>query len=84
MPVSTQEFAAIPSTTKGRAKIEEVNQVYLAILTNFRARSQGPLSVQEMTDMGLKITGTTGVAKLNCLKFLGIIEIHKNGSVALL
>jgi len=86
MPVTPEEFAAIPSTTKGRAKLEEVNQVYFSLLTNFRSRprSQGPFSIPEMTEMGLKITGTTGTARLHCLKYLGILDINKAGAVTLL
>ena len=86
MPVTPEEFAAIPSTTKGRAKLEEVNQVYVSLLTNFRSRprSQGPFSIPEMTEMGLKITGTTGTARLHCLKYLGILDINKAGAVTLL
>jgi len=82
--VSAEEFANIPSTTKGRAKLEEINQIYRGLLESYRNRPQSSYSVQEMTDMGLKVAGATGASKLLCLKYLGIIEIQKNGSVALL
>lgn len=84
--MSAEEFANIPTTTKGRAKLEEVNQTYRGLLESYHhhPRSQAVYSVQEMTDMGLKVAGATGAAKLQCLKYLGIVDIQKNGSVMLL
>ena len=42
-------------------------------------RERAPVSIVHLTDMGLKVTGVTGEAKLNVLRALKIITITKQG-----
>ncbi len=57
-------------------------QVYEAICGYFAAgkkKALPPLTVQELTTMGHRITGQTGEAKLKVLRALKIINVGKDG-----
>eukprot|EP00041_Stephanoeca_diplocostata_P018006 m.373578 g.373578 ORF g.373578 m.373578 type:complete len:286 (+) comp20887_c0_seq3:207-1064(+) len=88
MPVSEEEFNSVSSLVRGRCKLSNVNAVYQAIHDSFRSskgkKGTKPLTIKDMTDMGLKITGQSGEAKLKVLRQLKLITIsNTDKSVAL-
>ncbi|XP_033099545.1 spindle and kinetochore-associated protein 2-like [Anneissia japonica] len=55
-------------------------QVYRTLYDHFQSESSS-LSVPDMTKMAMRITGTTGTAKLKVLRSLKLVNIAKDGSV---
>jgi hypothetical protein len=83
--ISAAQFKGVSTLVRGRAKIEAVNQVYAVIVAHFEAippRERKPITVKELSQLGAKVTGQTGVACLNTLRSLKIIELNK-GTIAL-
>ncbi|EGD81895.1 hypothetical protein PTSG_02581 [Salpingoeca rosetta] len=87
-PVTEEEFMSVSDLVRGRSKLTDVNKVYQALFEHFtkqkgkKSRFQpetAPLTVKEMSSMGLKITGKTGEAKLQVLKALRIISMSNKG-----
>ncbi|XP_072043244.1 SKA complex subunit 2-like [Amphiura filiformis] len=59
--------------------------VYRVLFRHFKEEgNKDMLSVQEMSKMGMRITGNTGEAKLKVLRALKLLQISKTGSVKLL
>nr|XP_054749056.1 spindle and kinetochore-associated protein 2-like [Lytechinus pictus] len=84
VPVTEEEFTSVSDLIRGRAKLEDVNRVYSRLYDHFKTeRNTAPLSVPEMSKMGMKITGATGEAKLKTLRSLKIINITRTGAVKL-
>eukprot|EP00039_Didymoeca_costata_P020848 m.342622 g.342622 ORF g.342622 m.342622 type:complete len:292 (-) comp21647_c0_seq1:193-1068(-) len=88
IPVSVEEFESVSTLVRGRAKLEEVNQVYERLHTFFRQQrkndSSDSISLKEMSALGLKISGATGEAKLKVLRQLKLVNIsNRDKSVSL-
>ncbi|ELU13841.1 hypothetical protein CAPTEDRAFT_21245 [Capitella teleta] len=83
--ISETEFENVSSLVRGRVKRSEVNFTYRILWSHFKEKGNTkPLSRQDMHQMGLRVTGQTGLAKLNVLKQLKILKIARNGNVELL
>eukprot|EP00037_Helgoeca_nana_P005279 m.50449 g.50449 ORF g.50449 m.50449 type:complete len:255 (+) comp16316_c0_seq1:24-788(+) len=85
-PLSRDEFESVSTLVRGRCKVDEVNTVYEVIHKAFRKQknSNRPLTIKDMTAMGLKITGQSGEGKLRTLRQLKIITIsNRDKSVVL-
>eukprot|EP00056_Hartaetosiga_gracilis_P007031 m.103347 g.103347 ORF g.103347 m.103347 type:complete len:272 (-) comp12613_c3_seq4:2631-3446(-) len=87
-PITTKEFNSVSQLVRGRAKIDAVNKVYETLHAHFvQAHRRGkfqnvlPLTVKDMTDMGLKITGQTGEAKLKVLRSLQRLTMSRKGVI---
>eukprot|EP00055_Hartaetosiga_balthica_P009085 m.35395 g.35395 ORF g.35395 m.35395 type:complete len:268 (-) comp6600_c0_seq1:365-1168(-) len=85
-PVTMKEFENVSDLVKGRAKLDDINKVYQILYDHFvqahkRSKFQTvlPLSVKDMTEMGLKITGQTGEARIKVLRSLKRLTISKKG-----
>eukprot|EP00743_Colponemidia_sp_Colp-15_P009246 GILK01010099.1.p1 GENE.GILK01010099.1~~GILK01010099.1.p1 ORF type:complete len:270 (-),score=38.28 GILK01010099.1:97-864(-) len=79
-PISDQEFEQVPLLIKGRVKLVEINRLYESIWKHFKANKiSKPLTIIDLTNMGNKVTGQTGEAKLNSLRHLKRITINKIG-----
>ncbi|XP_033626979.1 spindle and kinetochore-associated protein 2-like [Asterias rubens] len=83
--ISEDEFESVSPLVKGRVKLTDVNTVYRSLFEHFKTqRNKEPLTIQEMTKKGLRITGATGEAKLKVMRALKIVHIAKSGAVKLL
>ncbi|XP_020897927.2 spindle and kinetochore-associated protein 2 [Exaiptasia diaphana] len=82
IPVTKCEFDSVSALVKGRVQLEAVNKVHEVIFNHFKAnKKSSPLTISDMAEMGLKITGATGQAKLKVLRSLKIIQITNKGAV---
>jgi len=83
--ITKEEFLSVSSLVRGRSTLEAVNQVYEAMFKYYKSRREKGihkmdyLSLQQITNLGCKITGQTGEAKLSVLRNLGAIEVNKQG-----
>ncbi|XP_071946350.1 SKA complex subunit 2-like [Antedon mediterranea] len=82
VPLSQEEFDSVSTLIRGRAKLEDVNRVYGVLHEHFKDNSLA-LSVPDMSKMGMRVTGTTGTAKLKVLRSLKLLNIAKDGSVTI-
>eukprot|EP00043_Microstomoeca_roanoka_P002994 m.41862 g.41862 ORF g.41862 m.41862 type:complete len:277 (+) comp11865_c0_seq2:126-956(+) len=86
-PVTEEEFLSVSELVRGRSKLEDINKVYEVLYEHFnkqqkkqsRFQDTEPLSIKDMSAMGLKITGKTGEAKLAVLKTLKLINMSNKG-----
>eukprot|EP00042_Codosiga_hollandica_P022358 m.81988 g.81988 ORF g.81988 m.81988 type:complete len:86 (-) comp50763_c0_seq2:109-366(-) len=84
MPVTESEFEGVSELIRGRVKLTEVNHTYEIVFAQFSGKRQStPLTIANMSELGLRITGATGEAKLKVLRALKIISISKTGDVLL-
>ena len=80
VPVTEEEFGEISDLVRGRLRVDDVNVVYAKVYNVFQDNpSRSPLTPQALTKMGLKVTGTSGKAKLNVLRILGLITMSSSG-----
>ncbi|KAJ8023945.1 Spindle and kinetochore-associated protein 2 [Holothuria leucospilota] len=95
VPVHESEFQSVSEFVRGRSTLSDVNRVRLNIFSLFQQTyrklydhfqeepQSAPLTVKEMTSMGMRVTGATGQAKLKVLRALKIITISNKGDVKL-
>ncbi|XP_032239472.2 spindle and kinetochore-associated protein 2 [Nematostella vectensis] len=82
IPVTEAEFNSVSELIRGRVKLDAVNKVHETLFEHFKKnKKSSPLMPQDMFRMGLKVTGTTGEAKLKVLRALKIISISNKGAV---
>ncbi|XP_031551668.1 spindle and kinetochore-associated protein 2-like [Actinia tenebrosa] len=82
LAITEDEFHNVSTLVKGRVKLDAVNKVHEALFNYFKTnKKSSPLTVSDMMEMGLKITGATGQAKLKVLRSLKIIQITNKGAV---
>ncbi|CAM9162489.1 unnamed protein product [Ascophyllum nodosum] len=91
--ISEQDFLAVPSTTRGRARLQDVRKgVYAKVLEDFEEKSSRDrignarhgfkpkaISKKELGAAGLKVFGLTGDCTLNTLRAMGLITVTKTG-----
>ncbi|KAG9288175.1 hypothetical protein G9A89_020481 [Geosiphon pyriformis] len=80
VPVTREEFESVSELVRTKKlTLESVNKVYRVLWEHFRKhRKSLPLTTQQMTQMGLKVTGATGEANLKVLRSLKIIKLEKS------
>lgn len=84
MPLTEEEFNQVSNLVRGRAKLEDVNNCYLVLWQYFKEeKNKGFLTTKEMHNMGLRITGATGEAKLKILRSLKLLTLNSHGSAQL-
>lgn len=84
IPVEESEFKSVSDIVRGRSTLQDVNRTYRKLFDHFQEEpSSAPLTVKEMTAMGMRITGATGQAKLKVLRALKIVTISNKGDVKL-
>lgn len=85
VPVHESEFQSVSEFVRGRSTLSDVNRTYRKLYDHFQEEPQSaPLTVKEMTSMGMRVTGATGQAKLKVLRALKIITISNKGDVKLI
>jgi saccharopine dehydrogenase-like NADP-dependent oxidoreductase len=67
------QFEGVSDLIRCRLKLSDVNTVYEVICQHFdRSKKAGPLTLKDLTEMGCRVTGHTGEAKLKvCCRWLG-------------
>lgn len=86
IPVSAEELCTISDLVKGRVKLADVNHVYKTLHAYYRkpGTNNKNLTTKDMVQMGLKVTGQSGEAKLKILRQLGLITLNnRDNSVQL-
>jgi len=82
IPFDEKEFLSVSDLVRGRVKLQDVNKVYEILFQHFKKnKNSSSLTAKDMTEMGLKVTGATGEAKLKVLRALKVIEINNKGAV---
>ncbi|XP_064620700.1 spindle and kinetochore-associated protein 2-like isoform X2 [Lineus longissimus] len=82
--ITEEEFMSVSDHTRGRVKLEDVNRTYRILWMHFKDNGNiDAVGPSEMFKMGLKVTGTTGEAKLKVLKALKLLQISTKGYVKL-
>ncbi|XP_078336002.1 SKA complex subunit 2-like isoform X2 [Crassostrea virginica] len=82
--LSAEELESVPALVKGRVKLTDVNMVYRVLWRHFKEEdNSNPLGPSEMYKMGLKVSGTTGEAKLKVLRALKLCTISNKMEVKL-
>ncbi|XP_060063690.1 spindle and kinetochore-associated protein 2-like [Ylistrum balloti] len=82
--ITQEEFESVSELIRGRCKLADVNTVYRVLWRHFKEENNSkPLNPGEMFKMGLKVSGTTGEAKLKILRALKLCTISANKEVKL-
>ncbi|XP_069135380.1 SKA complex subunit 2-like isoform X2 [Argopecten irradians] len=84
LDITQEEFESVSELIRGRCKLADVNTVYRVLWRHFKEESNSkPLNPGEMFKMGLKVSGTTGEAKLKILRALKLCTISAKKEVKL-
>ncbi|XP_033747461.1 spindle and kinetochore-associated protein 2-like isoform X2 [Pecten maximus] len=82
--ITQEEFESVSELVRGRCKLADVNVVYRVLWRHFKEENNSkPLNPGEMFKMGLKVSGTTGEAKLKVLRALKLCTISAKKEVKL-
>uniref|UniRef100_A0A2C9LTK4 Protein FAM33A n=1 Tax=Biomphalaria glabrata TaxID=6526 RepID=A0A2C9LTK4_BIOGL len=82
--INTDEFMSVSDLVRGRVKLEDLNRTYRLLWQHFKEEgNKAPLTQKEMNNMGLRVSGATGEAKLKILRSLKLCEISRAGDVKL-
>eukprot|EP01084_Bolivina_argentea_P166499 289047_1 len=84
--LTEDEFNKLPSSTKQRVTYELLNESYLLIrkiCLNGIKKQKEPISIKILANKGVKLTGQTGTAIINCLRSLHKIKTSKQGIICL-
>ncbi|KAK0068911.1 spindle and kinetochore-associated protein 2-like isoform X1 [Biomphalaria pfeifferi] len=82
--INTDEFMSVSDLVRGRVKLEDLNRTYRLLWQHFKEEGNKALLTQkEMNNMGLRVSGATGEAKLKILRSLKLCEISRAGDVKL-
>ncbi|XP_041348756.1 spindle and kinetochore-associated protein 2-like [Gigantopelta aegis] len=82
--IDQAEFESVSSLVRRRVKLADVNIVYNRLWTHFKEEGNStPLSTSDMYQLGWKITGSTGEAKLKVLRALKLLKLSSKGEVTL-
>ncbi|CAM9319616.1 unnamed protein product [Scytosiphon promiscuus] len=86
-----EDFLAVHTNTRGRAKLQDVRKVvYAKVREDYEEKMSlgrpgckpAPINKKELDAMGLKVFGLTGDCILNTLRAMGLITVSK-GSVSI-
>jgi hypothetical protein len=83
--ITEEEFFSVSSLVRGKVKLDEVNHVYRSLYNHFKQKKvRTPLTVPMMNELGMKVTGLSGQAKLKVLRAVKRIIIDPKGAVKLM
>jgi len=85
LAVERTAFEVLPESTRGRAKLEDVQNTLTILQTLMKKKKRkrqivaGPttVSIKDLDAAGAKVVGHTGACVLQCLRTLGFIKISK-------
>ena len=72
-----KEFDAVSSIVKGRVKLADLNEMYRQLFDIAQKYPDTPLAIKLLCDEGVKAVGLTAQCKLNTLRSLRIITLHR-------
>ncbi|ORM41920.1 uncharacterized protein BXIN_0473 [Babesia sp. Xinjiang] len=76
-PVSQKQYDNVPSLVKRRAKLEQVNELYLFLFKMAVERKRSlPIKLKEISQGGIQVFGQTGSSKIAALRYLKIVELN--------
>ena len=84
--LSQDKFNKLPSSTKQRVTFDQLSETYELIKTfyfNQSKKQRKPIAIKILANNGVKLTGQTGTAIINCLRTLKLIQTSKQGIVCL-
>eukprot|EP01084_Bolivina_argentea_P166498 289046_1 len=84
--LTQDKFNKLPSSTKQRVTFEQLNESYLLIkklYLNQNKKQRAPISIKILANKGVKLTGQTGTAIINCLRSLRLIKTSKQGIICI-
>ncbi|GAB1602289.1 spindle and kinetochore-associated protein 2-like [Argonauta hians] len=83
--VTPEEFQTVSSSFPKQIKLVDINHCYRILWQHFKVEKNiEALTPKEMFNMGLKVSGLCGQAKLKVLQSLKLLQLSNKGSVKLL
>lgn len=77
--ITPEEFEAVPKSSRGRCKLEAVNQLMRTLVKMYQdAPRRGAVSTKELDARGVRATGLTGRQLLDTLRQLGRLEVKRD------
>ena len=80
--LTRDQFNQLPPSTKQRVTFEQLNEAYSVIKQmywNQSKKQRKPIAIKLLANKGVKLTGQTGIAVVNCLRTLRLIKSTKQG-----
>lgn len=80
--LTEEDFNRLPSSTRQRVTFAQLNGAYSLIKEMYWSqgkKQRKPIAIKVLANKGIKLTGQTGTAILNCLRSLHLIETTKQG-----
>ena len=80
--LTRDQFNQLPPSTKQRVTFEQLNEAYSVIKQMYWSQSKKqrkPIAIKLLANKGVKLTGQTGIAVVNCLRTLRLIQSTKQG-----
>merc|ERR550525_1940623 len=80
--LTREQFNGLPSSTKQRVTFEQLNEAYSLIKQMYWSQTKKqrkPIAIKVLANKGVKLTGQTGIAIVNCLRSLRLIQTSKQG-----
>jgi hypothetical protein len=82
--LTEDDFNNLPPLTKQRATYDQVEAAYNMIKKLYNdppKKQRKPVPIKTLANAGVKLTGSTGTAVLNCLRSLKLIRTNKRGVI---
>jgi len=82
--LTEERFNKLPASTKQRVTFEQVNEAYSLIQTLYwgqNKKQRKPIAIKVLAKNGVKLSGQTGSAIINCLRSLRLIQSSKQGII---
>ncbi|XP_014769960.1 spindle and kinetochore-associated protein 2 isoform X2 [Octopus bimaculoides] len=85
IPLTVEEFEKVSTLVRRNIKLGDVNACYHALWQHFKVeKNTQALSPKDMYNMGMRVSGASGEAKLKILRALKLLHLSAKGHAKLL
>merc|ERR1740129_737155 len=80
--LTEDRFNNLPSSTKQRVTFHQLDEAYQLIQQIYWAQTgkkRKPIAIRVLASKGVKLSGQTGTAMVNCLRSLKLIQTSREG-----
>merc|ERR1719410_913737 len=84
--LTEERFNALPASTKQRVTFSALDEAYDLIQKLYWAQTgkkRKPIAIRTLASKGIKLSGQTGTAMVNCLRSLKLIQTSREGIACL-